>query len=184
MELRSPEPLSMEGFIEFNRSYCAVLQQWQLLVDGLNPIARTNVAPIATAPPSPSLHAFSLVRPNAKLKRPTFVVAGAGELREGTLDSQRIVRRGETSPEAMLEKAACVLDVMEKRLGGLRASWDQVTAVEIYTVHSLDESLRSLLLDRVGPAARHGLRWYVSRPPIREIEFEMDVRGVACEICL
>lgn len=182
VELRSPAPFSMEGFIEFNRGYRAVLEHWELLVEGLNPIARTNVAPVNAAPAAPSLHGFSYVRPNRDLKRATFVVAGAGELREGTLDSRGIIRRGETSLEALCEKAAYVLDVMEDRLCGLSVGWDQVTAVDIYTIHSLEEPLHSLLLGRIGPAARHGLRWYLSQPPVTEIEFEMDVRGVACEV--
>ena len=45
MELRSPAPFTMQGFIDFNREYCAVLQAWGLYVDELNPVARTNVAP-------------------------------------------------------------------------------------------------------------------------------------------
>jgi len=184
VELRSPQPFSMEGFVEFNRGYCAVLEQWKLILSGLNPIARTNVAPVADPPASPSLHAFSFVRANSHLSRPTFVVAGAGELLDGTLDSNRIVQRGETSSGAMLEKAAYVLDVMEERQRGLGVSWNQVTTVDIYTIRSIDESLRSLLLDRIGPAARYGLCWQVTRPPVLDIEFEMDVRGLACELSL
>ena len=45
MELRSPAPFTMQGFIDFNREYCAVLKAWGLYVDELNPVARTNVAP-------------------------------------------------------------------------------------------------------------------------------------------
>lgn len=184
MELRSPEPFSMEGFIEFNRGYCAVLEEWQLLVDNLNPVARTNVAPVQDPPATPSLHAFAFVRRNPTLRRSTFVVAGAGELRDGILEAHRIVRRGETSSAAMLEKAAYVLDVMEERLAGLGVSWAQVTATDIYTAYSLDEKLRELLLKRLGPAAQRGLCWHITRPPVREIEFEMDVRGLACEILI
>lgn len=181
MELRSPAPFSMDGFIEFNRAYCSVLEDWQVKVDDLNPIARTNVAPVAAPPTTPSLHAFSFVRPNPKLQRPSFVVAGAGELREGTLISSGIVRRGEVTPAAMLEKAGYVLDVMQERLAGLGVGWPQVTAVEVYTEHTLTPELRRLILDRMGPAARHGICWHVTRPPVIEIEFEMDVRGLATE---
>jgi len=184
MELRSPEPFSMAGFIEFNRSYRAVLEQWGVLVQGVNPVARTNVAPMTQAPASVCLHAFSHVRPNPKIRRPTFVVAGAGELREGTLESNRIIRRGETSAAAMLEKAAYVLDVMEERLTGLGVHWSQVTCVNVYTIHPMDAPLRDLVLRRLGPAARCGLCWHVTRPPVLEIEFEMDLRGVLSETWL
>ena len=35
MELRSPAPFTMQGFIDFNREYCAVLKAWGLYVDEL-----------------------------------------------------------------------------------------------------------------------------------------------------
>ena len=182
MELRSPAPFTMEGFIGYNRGYRALLEEWGLLLGGVNPIARTNVAPLTGAPSEVSLHAFSFVRPNPGLARRTFVVAGAGELREGILESHRILRRGDTSPAALMEKADYVLDVMEERLHGLGVGWEDVTATDVYTVHPLTEALRTLLLKRVGPAARHGLCWHVTNPPVLEIEFEMDVRGLAIEV--
>ena len=103
-------------------------------------------------------------------------------MRTGILESHRIVRRGDVSPAALLEKAAYVLDVMEERLRGLGARWEDVTATDVYTVHPLNEAMRNLLLQRVGPAARHGLCWHITNPPVLEIEFEMDVRGLATEV--
>lgn len=184
MELRSPAPFSMEGFVDYNRDYRAVLEQWQLLVGGVNPVARTNVAPVVDPPQTVCVHAFSCVRPNAAIQRPTFVVAGAGELRDGILDSKGITRRGESSSGALLEKAAYVLHVMETRLQKLGVKWRDVTHTNVYTAHPVDDSLRALLLRRMGPAARHGFIWHVTRPPVVEIEFEMDVRGVATSLHL
>lgn len=182
VELRSPLPLTMDDFIEFNRDYCAVLEQWQLLLEGLNPIARTNVVPSDLGMAVPTLHAFSYVRPNPKLKRTTFVVAGAGELREGTLDPRVIIRRGETSAAAMNAKVAYVLDVMTERLRGLGVGWDQASAVDVYTVQPIARSVRGRILKRIGPAARYGFCWHVAQPPVVDLEFEMDVRGVATEL--
>src|SRR5687767_4935164 len=54
--LRSPKPFTFDGFAEFNAGYRAVLDSWGLLVDGANPIARTNVAPLVGAPAEPSLY--------------------------------------------------------------------------------------------------------------------------------
>jgi hypothetical protein len=35
------------------------------------------------------------------------------------------------------------------------------------------------------PAAAHlGVRWYYSCPPVRDIEFEMDMRGVVKDIVI
>src|SRR3954463_16193507 len=50
MELRIPTPLSFEDFISFNKGYRSILADWDILVGDLNPVARTNVAPVAGAP--------------------------------------------------------------------------------------------------------------------------------------
>lgn len=182
MALRSPEPYTMDGFIGFNRAYCAVLQDWDVFVDGHNPVARTNVAPVLDAPPTSVLHAFSYTIPQAKQKGPTFVVAGAGELASRELVRDGIVRLGEVSPDAMREKATYVMDVMTKRLTGLGGSWDDVRVVNIYSAHSVDALVNEVVLPRIGGAVRHGVHWFLTRPPIVEIEFEMDMRGVLQEI--
>jgi hypothetical protein len=111
----------------------------------------------------------------------TFVVAGAGDLRGSDLSPQAIVRRGETSAAAIREKAAHVMSVMQIRLTGLGAAWDQVTTVDIYTVHALQPLLAPEILSVMGPAAIHGVRWFYSRPPIVGLEFEMDMRGIRRE---
>ena len=63
--LRSPKPFTFEGFAEFNAGYRAVLDSWGLLVDGANPIARTNVAPLVGAPSAPALYGFAYTVPGA-----------------------------------------------------------------------------------------------------------------------
>jgi len=179
VELRSPAPFTLKGFIEFNRGYREVLKEWDLMVDGVNPVARTNVAPEVGPPQEPALHAFSCTVPSGEQGwRPTFVVAGAGEVREGRLDIASIVREGETSVDAMREKAAYVVGCMSERLGGLGVGWEDVTAVGVYTVHDIHPLLGSPLLSAAHGAARHGLTWRFARPPIVGIEFEMDARGV------
>jgi hypothetical protein len=182
VELRSPRPFTFQGFAEFNAEYASVLKGWGLFVDGINPVARTNVAPESSLPTEPVLYGFSYSRSCGLGLPPTFVVAGAGELPEGVLAHDAIIRVGDISTDAMAEKASFVLDLMENRLRGLGAGWSQVTAVDLYTVHSLDRLLPEVILERVGSAAAHGVRWFFSRPPIEQIEFEMDVRGVRSEL--
>ncbi len=182
MELRSPEPFTMQGFIDFNKEYCAILQDWNLYVDGLNPVARTNVAPAFNPPSTPQLHAFSFVVPNGDIQRKTLIVAGAGELLEGLLEEKRIIRRGDTSAESMRKKAAYVMQVMEERLLGLGGAWNLVDTIDIYTVFPLREILSEIVLPPTGPASRHGPRWYYSRPPIVDIDFEMDMHGVVTDL--
>jgi len=50
-ELRSKEPFSEQGFIEFNRKYVVTLERWGLYKDEVNPVARTNVC-LQYSPPS------------------------------------------------------------------------------------------------------------------------------------
>ena len=177
MELRSPRPFSFQGFIAFNAGYITVLQDWGLMVEGLNPVARTNVAPEVAAPAEPSLYGFSYTVP-ARPGGVTFVVAGAGELPEGSLDPHDVVRRGETSAEALLEKARFVLGLMDGRLRGLEAGWDQVTQTEVYTVHNLYPFIREVV------RTPHGFTWHYARPPIVSIEYEMDLRCCRREVVL
>ena len=179
--LRSPKPFTFEGFAEFNAGYRAMLDTWGLLVDGANPIARTNVAPLVAAPAEPSLYAFGYTLPQVTA-RPTFVVAGSGEVVE--LAAERIVRRGETSPDALREKATFVMSVMQRRLRGLGADWRDVTSIDVYTPHPIEPFVRDVVLGVAGRAAVHGVRWYPSHPPIVGLEYEMDMRGVARELAL
>jgi len=183
MELRSPNPFSFTGFHEFNAGYVDVLKQWDLLVDGINPIARTNVAPAINPPAEPALYGFSYtVRSSAKRK--TFVVAGAGELPEGSLDPHDVVRPGESSPAAIQEKMRFVIGLMEGRLKGLSVSWNDVTVSEIYTVHDIHRFLKTELLERQEEGRAHGVTWHYSQPPIESIEYEMDLRGCATELVI
>ena len=183
MELRSPRPFSFPGFNEFNAGYVDVLKQWDLLLDGMNPIARTNVAPVVNPPAEPALYGFSYTVPS-NAKRKTFVVAGAGELPEGSLDPHDVVRSGESSPAAIQEKMRFVVGLMEGRLKGLGVSWNEVTVTEIYSVHDIRPFLKPELLERQEKGGAHGLTWHYSQPPIEGIEYEMDLRGCATELVI
>jgi hypothetical protein len=182
VELRSPAPFTMQGFISFNDRYCQVLKQWGLYVGDVNPVARTNVVPLYSPPESPILYGFSYVVPTDEPVPPTLVIAGAGELRDGILDERAIVRAGDTGPEAIAEKAALVMKVMEERLHGLGARWDLLHAINVYTVHPIDDVAERVILNRLGPARNRGIHWHRSRPPVADIEFEMDMRGVRQEL--
>jgi hypothetical protein len=183
IELRSPAPFTFDGFAEFNEGYRALLADWGILVGDDNPIPRTNVAPVAAAPAAPSLYAFAYTVPGST-PAPTFIVAGAGEMRDRALGAEGIVRHGDTSPDGMREKARFVMGVMEQRLRALGADWSRVTTIDIYTAESIHGFLVEDILQPAGPAAIHGVRWFPSRPPIRGLEFEMDLRGVARELVL
>jgi hypothetical protein len=178
-ELRSPAQFSEEGFRTFNETYVTTLRDWGLFDGRVNPVARSNVCAEIDPPPEPSFHAFAFTVA-ATQAAPTFVVAGSGEAPEGRGSyAAHIVRRGETGPEAMREKARFVLAEMERRLGVLGFTWTDTTATQVYTVHDLYPFLADEIVCR--GAARAGLTWHFCRPPVRELEFEMDCRGVATE---
>jgi hypothetical protein len=100
------------------------------------------------------------------------------------MSAEGVVRPGETSADALREKAAYVMSVMTERLAGLGVGWDGVSAVAVYTPHPIEPLIVDTVLRPAGPAAVHGVRWFPSRPPIQGLEFEMDVRGVRREIRL
>jgi hypothetical protein len=180
MELRSPKPFTFQGFSDFNAGYIGVLKGWGIFLETMNPVARTNVAPEVGPPAEPSLYGFSYTIPS-QTKAKTFVVAGGGELPEGSLDPHDVVRRGETSPDAIREKTRFVMGLMTGRIKDLGVTWDDATVTEIYTVHPYPVE------DVVKPmhkSAIHGMLWHYSRPPIVSIEFEMDLRGCHREIVI
>jgi hypothetical protein len=178
--LRSPAALSFDGFKEFNNSYVDVLKSWDLLVDGVNPVARTNVAPEVDPPAQPSLYSFGYTIPS-DTSVPSFVVAGGGELPDGSADPRDIVRANETSADAMAAKAEFVLGLMQVRLYGLAATWREVTSTNIYTIHDVNLLFATMVLPRIGTAGTHGVTWHYARPPIVGLEYEMDVRGGTLE---
>jgi len=179
-ELRSPEPFSEQGFIDFNRGYVQTLERWGLYKDGANPVARTNVCPEYGAPPVPSLYAFSYTVPGTAR---SFIISGGGEAAEGKGSyRERIVRYGNTSSEGLREKMRFVVAAMERRLAALGFGWADATSAQAYTVHDIGAL--------VGPeiaahgVAPNGLAWHFCRPPVVGIDFEMDVRGAARELVL
>ncbi len=179
MELRIPEALSFEAFDEFNKPYIEKLKQWNVYVDGINPVARTNVAIEASPVAVPSLYGFSYTVPSSENGK-TFVTAGAAEVRSG----RDIVSQGDTSAAGMREKAKFVLGVMSGRLQEFGVTLSDVSATGIYTVFLPDSLMKDTILPAVGVAAHHGLQWHYARPPVIGMDFEMDLRGVRQEIAL
>jgi hypothetical protein len=178
-ELRSPAPFTEDGFRAFNQIYAGTLRQWGVMTGDTNPVARSNVCPEIEPPGEPSFHAFCYTVA-ASGPTPTFVVAGSGEAREGHANYRdHTVRFGETSADAIAEKARYVLGEMERRLSVLGFSWADTTATQVYTVHDLHPFLADEIVRR--GAARAGLTWHYDRPPVRDLEYEMDCRGIAQE---
>jgi hypothetical protein len=178
-ELRSPAPFTEDGFRAFNEIYAGTLRRWGVMSGDTNPVARSNVCPEIDPPSEPSFYAFCFTVATQSAV-PTFVVAGSGEAVEGKGNYRdHTVRFGETSADAIAEKARFVLREMERRLGLLGFVWSDTTATQVYTVHDLHSFLADEIVRR--GAASNGLTWHYARPPVRDLEYEMDCRAIANE---
>jgi hypothetical protein len=180
-ELRSPAPFTEEGFVAFNRDYVKTLERWGIFRDGVNPVARTNVCPVVNPPATPALYAFSYTVPATPSAPGSFVIAGGGEAPEFKPNYRdHIVRRGDRSPDAMREKVRYVMGVMEGRLEALGFSWKDAAVTQAYTAYDIGP----LMVDEIAQrgAAASGLTWHACRPPVVELDYEMDVRRPAREI--
>ena len=118
--------------------------------------------------------------PSAGDGPPTLVIAGSAEAPEGPGSyKERCVRRGDLQSGRIREKARFVLGEMERRLGAFTARWGDTTATQVYTVHDLYPFLADEIVRR--GAAEAGLTWCYCRPPVVDLEFEMDCRATNTE---
>jgi hypothetical protein len=175
-ELRSPAAFTEDGFRAFNEHYVKTLAEWGLFDGVTNPVARSNVCPEIDPPAEPSFYAFSFTRPSQRTT-PSFVIAGGAEARGGSGSyPERIVRYRDVSPDGLKEKVRATVGGMESRLGAFGFGWHDTTAVQVYSVHDFHPVMADELVRR--GATRSGLTWHFARPPVIDLEYEMDCRRV------
>jgi hypothetical protein len=174
VELRCPAPYPLAGFQAFNVTYAELLRDRGLMDAGVGIATRTNIAPEFEPPFEQVMCGFFYAAPGDGPS--TFVLSGAFE------DPR--VRPGDTSPDALHEKVADVVATLTLRLESAGLHWDAATDFGLYTTHDLGSALRAELLPRIASAARQGIRWYPSSPPVQGFELEIDARGVRREIRL
>jgi hypothetical protein len=177
-ELRSPGQFTEQGFREFNESYVVTLRKWGVYDGKVNPVARSNVCPEIDPPTEPGFHAFSFTV--AAGAAPSFVISGSAEAR--AIDAsypERIIRYGEQSPDAMREKAHFVLEEITRRLGLFGVGWRDTTASQVYTIRDIYPFFADEIVRR--GAAHAGVTLHFTRPPVRDLEFEVDCRSVRVE---
>ncbi len=178
-ELRSPAAFTEDGFRTFNQHYVKTLAEWGIFDGTTNPVARSNVCPEIDPPSEPSFYAFSFTRPGSAA-RASFVIAGGAESRGGSGSyPERTVRYRDLSPEGIKEKVRFTVGSMADRLDAFGYGWKDTTAVQAYTVHNFHAVVADELV-RSG-AMRSGLTWHFARPPVVDLEYEMDCRRVARE---
>jgi hypothetical protein len=186
-ELRSPGAFTEDGFRKFNEHYVKTLAEWGLFDGSINPVARSNVCPEFDPPAEPSFYAFSFTRPSQATSSsgttPTFVIAGGAELRGGSGSyPERIVRYRDLSSDGLKEKVRFTVGEMASRLDAFGFDWKDTTAVQAYSVHDFHPVMSDELVRR--GATRSGLTWHFARPPVIDLEYEMDCRRVMREIVI
>ncbi|MGH7913086.1 MAG: 2-amino-5-chloromuconate deaminase CnbZ [Candidatus Binataceae bacterium] len=184
IELRIPAPLTPAGFDEFNRGYIERLTAWDVMIDGLNPIARTNVAPAASPIGEPSLHGFYYTAPAMGAARPAFVLAGVPEVASREGGKREIAAAGDVSTEGLRRKNACVLEALGGLLREMNLGWSEASAVNLYTVHDMHPLFATDLLPALGAGAYRGIRWHYARPPVIGLELEIDGYAARQELVL
>lgn len=180
IQLRSPRPLTAQEFGAFNAgTYRPALEKYDLLVDDVSPMTRSNLAVEVNPPAQAVLYAFGYTIPSddAGAVR-DFILSGAGD----TDAEGKVVRAGETSDDALCEKAQVVMNDLSARLKKLDVTWDDCTAFNVYVAYNIFPYLRETMLEPMGRAQMEGVRWYFTRPPIAGLEFEADVRRALREI--
>jgi hypothetical protein len=178
-ELRSPAAFTEDGFRKFNEHYVKTLAEWGLFDGTINPVARSNVCPEIDPPAEPSFYAFCFTRPSGN-RTPSFVLAGAAEARGGAGSyPERIVRYRDLSPEGLKEKVRATVGAMESRLAAFGHGWKDTTAAQAYSIRDFHPVIVDELV-RHG-ALRSGLTWHFARPPVVDLEYEMDCRRVMRE---
>jgi hypothetical protein len=183
-ELRSPAAFTEDGFRIFNEHYVETLAEWGLFDGAVNPVARSNVCPEIDPPAEPSFYAFAFTRPSQRAgATPTFVIAGGAETRGGSGSyPERIVRYRDVTADGIEEKVRFTVGEMENRLGAFGSGWKDTTAAQAYSVHDFHPFLADELVRR--GAARSGLTWHFARPPVIDLEYEMDCRRVMREMVI
>jgi hypothetical protein len=181
-ELRSPAAFTEDGFRAFNQHYVKTLAEWGLFDGSINPVARSNVCPEIDPPAEPSFHAFSFIRPSSATT-PSFVIAGGAESRDGPgTFPERTVRYRDIGADGLKEKVRFTVGSMESRLSEFGFGWKDTTAVQAYTVHDFHPVIADELVRR--GATRSGLTWHFARPPVVDLEYEMDCRRVLREVVI
>ena len=180
-EFRSPQPFSFAGFDDFNTVYFNELGRRKLLIDQINPIARTNVSPALAHLAEPVLFGLHVLKEASQLNN-DFVVAGSGEVK-GPLDPKNIIARGDLSQRGLEEKVNVVLEEMLNRLLLLKEKYVEPTEINVYTVHQIP-NLIDIINDHLPGLAKCSVHLWKCAPPILEVEFEMDLRALSNQLLI
>lgn len=172
LHLRSPGAFTFEEFANFNSQYSNLLSDRSLVLVGTNPVSRTNVIPLQNGPLNPVVEMAFIVHQSRGQGGIDFVIAGAGEL-AGELGPESIVAKGDVSIQGLNLKVDCVLDIMCERLSTLGLSNISPTKINVYTAHKILD-LAEKITEKLPSVTEYGYTNWLTKPPVVDIEFEMD----------
>jgi hypothetical protein len=175
-ELRSPASMTREQFQGFNGEYLKTLHQWGCKAGDINPLARSNLAPITEVPSEAMFFAFTYTVPEAGASG-DFLISGFPEIKDGGVVGGRDV-----SLKGLDLKARFVMSTLRERVAALGCDWSKVTGAQIYTVHDIRPLLDTVFAE--DKVSQIGLAWYPAWPPVIGMEFEVDVRSVRTELVI
>lgn len=182
----TPRQSTIEEFVGFNAGYVKRVAEAGLLVDGLVPIARTNVVVnLPDSPASGGLLAFSytVLRQSRDPQTGYFIFAAAPEVRflPGRFE---IIEPGGVSPEAIRRKTEFIVSSVDERMADLGLRWADVTGAHLYCEADLHPLLCSLILPRMKAAAWRGVQWIHALPPAMPAIIELDLRSVCADLII
>lgn len=194
LELRSPRVPTPPEFAAFNQMYMERFAGMGLLVDGRSPVTRTNVV---SAVPEPSIYAYSHTVPLTRREdaRPSFVLSAMPEVRNlasaavgaeppDFVASADTTAGGALTLDGLRRKTDFILTALDETLRKLGVGWADTTGVQFYSLENAHPLLESLILPRIGAAARSGIEWHHAHPPGLLNLVEIDVRGIRVELTI
>ena len=79
-------------------------------------------------------------------------------------------------------KAETVVGLMQRRLRALGGTVGMLSTINVYTAFPVASLLDQIVIPELASEGDRNIRCHHTRPPIVDIEFEMDLRGVAEEV--
>ena len=180
-ELRSPAPMTPSEFAAFNAEYLKTLHAWGCKQGDINPLARSNIAPITEVPKDATFFAFTYTVQETGAKG-DFLISGKPEFRDGVTGPERTFGGRDTSLRGIGAKAEFVMDAMRERVNALSCDWKGVTAAQIYSVHDLRPVLEGSFAK--ASISQIGVSCFPGWPPVTDADIEFDGRRVRTELVI
>jgi hypothetical protein len=174
-ELRAAAPYSSRPlFMEFNSRYVDWLRSHDLLVDGLVPTTRSNLAVADGSITQQHLYAFLYTAPSSDTGA-AFATSATADLRRYPDGRVENIALGDISPSGLKAKMTFIMDSLSEKLRDLGTSWHSATEIRVYAVHPVGELITEVIVPMAGSGARNGVTWHYTRPPVQGLEIEIDV---------